>query len=491
MPRNTPGQAGLKVFTLAMINVAAIASLRNLPVASEYGLGMIFFYSLAAVTFFIPTALVAAELATGWPQTGGIYVWVKEALGPRLGFLAVWMQMMNNLFWFPTVLSFIAGAIAYIFNPALASNKFFMITVMLVTFWGGTLLNFRGMQLSGLISSVGAVIGTLVPGALLIILAVVWVVGGQPVAMSLDTATLVPDLSNLKQVVFFVGLMLAFCGMEMSAVHAGEVANPQRDYPRAIALSAVLIFALSLLGSLAIAVVVPVKQMSLVTGIMQTFTAIFAALHLDWLTPIIAGLTALGAVAMVSTWIVGPAKGIMAVGRGGDLPPFFQKANAQGIPVNILLVQAAWVSFISLIFLVMPTISSSYWILIAICTQVYVVMYLLMFISAIVLRYRRPDTPRAYRVAGGRAGMWVVAGLGSAACLFALAIGFVPPDNLPAGDLVLHLRFMPNRWLHAVAISYATLYEAFMALGLLVMIGLPFLISHFKKPAWRSPEVEE
>lgn len=139
--------------------------------------------------------------------------------------------MMNNLFWFPTVLSFIAGAIAYIFNPALASNKFFMITVMLVTFWGGTLLNFRGMQLSGLISSVGAVIGTLVPGALLIILAVVWVVGGQPVAMSLDTATLVPDLSNLKQVVFFVGLMLAFCGMEMSAVHAGEVANPQRDYP--------------------------------------------------------------------------------------------------------------------------------------------------------------------------------------------------------------------------------------------------------------------
>ena len=70
--------------------------------------------------FFIPLALVAAELATGWPRAGGLYVWVKQAFGDRSGFLAVWFEWIENIVWFPTVLSFVAATLAYVIDPSLA-----------------------------------------------------------------------------------------------------------------------------------------------------------------------------------------------------------------------------------------------------------------------------------------------------------------------------------------------------------------------------------
>lgn len=96
----------LGVFTLAMMNVAVIASLRILPMMAQEGFALIFFFLLAAIVFLIPTALVSAELATGWPKEGGVYVWVSEALGQKWGFLAIWLQWIQNVFWYPIALTF-------------------------------------------------------------------------------------------------------------------------------------------------------------------------------------------------------------------------------------------------------------------------------------------------------------------------------------------------------------------------------------------------
>ena len=95
-----------------MINVIAIDSLRNLPANAEMGLTIAFFYVIIALLFLLPCILITAELATHWPKTGGAYVWVKEAFGPRWGFVSIWLQWIYNVFWYPTILSFIAVNIA-------------------------------------------------------------------------------------------------------------------------------------------------------------------------------------------------------------------------------------------------------------------------------------------------------------------------------------------------------------------------------------------
>jgi len=87
------------------------------------------------VVLLRPSFIRRGWLATGWPRAGGVYAWVKAGFGPRSGFLAVWFDWIENVVWFPTVLSFVAATIAYTFQPNLANNKWYLVVVMLVVFW--------------------------------------------------------------------------------------------------------------------------------------------------------------------------------------------------------------------------------------------------------------------------------------------------------------------------------------------------------------------
>ena len=109
--------------------------------------------------FLIPVAFISAELATGWPPKGpgGTYICVREALGERWGFVAIWMQWSENVIWFPTVLSFIGATIAYIFMPSLADNKLYMLTTILFIYWAGTFANSHGIKTWAWISTLGVI----------------------------------------------------------------------------------------------------------------------------------------------------------------------------------------------------------------------------------------------------------------------------------------------------------------------------------------------
>lgn len=124
----------LTVFALAMINIAAIQSLKNFSIMAKIGSPAVLFCLITAVIFFIPCGLVSAELATGWPSSGGVYTWVKEAFGKHWGFVAIWLQWVANVVWYPTILSFSAGSLAYLFAPHLAQNKFYLLSTILSIF---------------------------------------------------------------------------------------------------------------------------------------------------------------------------------------------------------------------------------------------------------------------------------------------------------------------------------------------------------------------
>src|SRR3990167_7600244 len=129
----------LTLFSLTMITVGSVDSIRNLPATALFGSQLIFFFTLGAFFFLIPTALVSAELSSAWPKQGGIYIWVKEAFGRQTGFLAIWLQWIENVIWYPTILSFVGGTIGYLIHPALADNPYFLWSIIVIAFWGATL----------------------------------------------------------------------------------------------------------------------------------------------------------------------------------------------------------------------------------------------------------------------------------------------------------------------------------------------------------------
>lgn len=471
MLENSKPRRVLSIFVLAMLNVSVMASLRNLPLVAKYGLGAVVFFLLVALCFLLPCALISAELATGWPKTGGIYIWVREALGDRWGFFSVWVQWAHNLSWYPVILAFVATVLAQIVNPSLADNKYYVLSVVLCAFWGMTLLNYLGIRTSSWFSTLGVIVGTILPGLLIIVLGVSWIIQGHPSQITFSMDALSPPITGLNNMVFLAGMFLAFAGLEVTAAHAGNVINPQKNFPRSILLAAAITFVLFILGALSIAIVIPKTEINLVAGVIDAFQKFFGVYNLEWILPIMAILLIIGAVAEVNAWIIGPVKGLYATSIHGNLPPFFQNLNKRGVPTHLLLFQAIIVSVTALVFLEMPSISASFWILSALSAQSYLIMYILMFISAIKLRYSKPHVPRAYKVPYKAKGIWLMAILGIISSLFAIFIGFVPPAQLQTGSLFF--------------------YETFLILGLFVMCGIPLIIYQFRKPSWSNPMTHE
>lgn len=459
----------LGVFALAMINVAAVLSLRNYPSMAVYGWSSIGWYVIGTIAFFIPLTLAGAELATGWPQGGGVYAWVKEAFGEASGFIAVFCEWSNNLVWFPTVLAFVASTFAYAFNPDLASNNLFMFVVMLVTFWGTTAIALLGSQASSRFTSFGVIGGSIIPAILIIVLGVLYVVTGKPLALPPFTlSATIPEI-NLSTLPFIATVVLLFAGMEMAGFHALEVRDPQKDFPKAMAVSSLIIFFLTVIGTLAIAIVVPVDQLDLAAGLMQAFQAFLEAFNLEALLAPLALLVALGGVALLASWLIGPALGLGEIAAHGNMPPFFGRLNKRGAPTGVLLLQAVLGTVISMLYLFIPSISAAYWVLSALTVLLLCIVYLFVFAALIKLRYSQPETPRAFKIPGGKPGVWIVGGLGFAACLFTFVVSLLPPGD--AGIPVLG-------------------YALIMLFGTALLALPPLVFLKLKKPSWMPPPSE-
>ncbi len=415
----------LSTAQLAILTVVAVASLRSLPAMATYGLGSVTLYVIPAIVFLVPTALVSAELATGW--NGGVYVWVREGLGDRLGFLAIWQQWAPNILWFPVQLAFIAASLAYVVaDPALAGSGAYTAAVILVVYWSATLLTLRGGGLFARVGSIGGVVGTIIPGLVLVLLGAAWLGTGHPSEVPLQPPDVIPPFTGFAGLVLVVSNFVAYAGMEMNAVHANEMGDPGRQFPRAILVGSVVIVGIFILPTIAVAIAVPPASLGLADGILVAFRTFFDAFGIGWLTPVFAAAVAFGAIASVVTWIAGPSKGLLAAARTGLLPPALQRTNAAGVQVAILAVQGAVVTLLALLFVVVPDVDTAFFTLVDMTAAAYLVMYVLMFAAAIRLRRSAPQVVRSYRVPA----LPLVAGTGMVASVAALALAFVPPADL-------------------------------------------------------------
>lgn len=456
----------LGLFSIVMITIGSVDSIRNLPATALFGSSLIFFFTLAAIFFLLPSALVSAELASMWDEEGGIYVWVKEAFGKRCGFLAIWFQWIENVIWYPTILSFIAGTIGYLISPDLASNKHFLITVILVAFWGTTIINLLGMKSSARFANFCSIGGLIIPMALIIALGVVWVVNGHPVQISFHAHDILPHHLSADMWVALTGIMMSFCGMEIATVHVREVRNPDKVFPKAMFYSSLFILITLVLGSLSIAMVIPHDDISLVAGIMQAFSAFFQAYHLGWILPVVAFMLILGGLGGLNNWVIAPSRGMVIAGNDGNLPPLLCRENKYHAPAVLLITQAIIVTGLSVVFLLMPSVNGSYWLLTALAAQLYMFMYLFMFAAAIKLRYSHAGAFRGFHVMGGNLGMWLISGAGFLSSLVTVFIGFIPPSGMDVGGLA-----------H---------YETVLITGLVIMSLPPFIIYQLRRRSWSN-----
>lgn len=452
--------------TLALMTTCAVASIRGLPAMAPFGLASILLFVIPAIVFLLPTALVSAELASGWK--GGVFKWVQAAYGDQAGFFSIWQQWMQNVVWYPAQLAFFAAALAYIFSPKLATNGLFVGIVILVTYWLATLLALKGLNTSAWVGSKGMIVGTLVPAAALVVFAIIFVTtGGHSSLGSVSKASnWLPAWAGLASIVLIVSNFLSYAGMEMNAVHVGDMKNPSKGYPKSMLLASGLILLIFIPPTLAISVGLPSKGIDLTTGVMQAFDVFFTHLHIPWFTKILCVFIVIGILASVVNWIAGPSRGLLLVGEDGFLPRRLQKINKNKVQVNILLVQGAIVSLLAVVFAILPSVQSAFWLIVTMAIQLYLMMYMLMFLAAMRLRKKAPDVKRGYRVPAMRLVAWT----GFFASLLAFLLGFVVPSGQTLNQ---------------------GLYIVFLIAGIVLLGCGPFLFYRFRKPSWKTDQNTE
>ena len=447
--------------TFAFLTVASLVSIAQLPAAAEYGLGAATLYLLPALLFLIPVALVAAELAMA--RNGGIFDWVAAGLGERLGFQAFWLQWIQSVALYPSLLSFAAASLAYAIGRSdLVNNGMYTGLIVLVIFWAATLIALRGLSAMARISSVGVIIGTLVPAVVLIGLMFMWLGSGKQSEVVLKPASIVPPFAGLSSIVLIVSNFIALGGLEVSAVHIRDMQRPLANYLKAITVAVVLALLIYIPGTVAVSVAVPAKEIDLNAGTAQAFARLTAGLGFGWLGPILSAMLLVGALAGSLSWVAGPSRGLLFVGQQGYLPPFLQRVNRAGVQAPIMLIQAAIVTILAVFFVVIPGVSDAFWVLQAMTAILYLLMYVLMFAAAWRLRRKQPDLVRPFRVP------WLplVAIVGILAAVAGILIGLMPPSQFKEGP----------------PMTYAILLIA----GVAILALPPQIIYQLRKPGWRK-----
>jgi glutamate:GABA antiporter len=310
----------------------------------------------------------------------------------------------------------------------------------------------------------GTLLGTLIPAAILVALGIAYLVQPNHSAAPMTAHHILPAWTGLGSIVLVVNSFFTYAGVEVNAVHVDELRNPAREYPRSIFVAMALVLAVFIGPTLAISWVIPSARISFTAGVMQAFESLFSHFGVSFGVPLIAIALAVGALAGMLAWLDGPSEGLLRIGREqGFLPPFFQKVDRHGIEFRILATQGTVITLIALLYAFLPSVSHAYWIFAAMATQVYLIMYVLMFIAAIRLRRSQPDHPRGYRAPA----MGLLCVLGGVSSVAALVIGFIPPSQF--------------------ALSNPLIYALLILAGILA-IGIlpPLLMDRLRKPGWKA-----
>jgi len=416
-----------------LFNIVTVLGPRWIAAAAHSGTSSISLWIIAAVFFFIPSALVINELSSRFPCEGGLYIWTKEAFGDFHGFVAGWTYWIYTVFYFPGLLLASAAMSAYIIGEGGASlehNRQFLLLVSLGYLVVAVALNIIGLNIGKWLQNAGGV-STYAPLLMLVALGgFLWLRHGSVTHL---TWTNVLPVWNWDTVNFWSQIAFAFTGLELVSAMSQEVRDPQRTLPRAAFAAGALIAAMYVVGTMAVMALVPPADVSTTSGVFHAITVGSIALKIGFLGVIAALLVTVGNAGGVGSTVAGIARVPFVVGIDRYLPEAFGKIHPRWRTPYISIIVQAVVSGLILFLsqIKSPTVQAAYQFLIDAAIILYFIPFLYMFAAAIKLfgRSDRAENKNAVLIPGGQAGVWIISILGFVTVLIGIIVSLVPPGD--------------------------------------------------------------
>lgn len=399
----------LTTFQLLLVIIASVDSIRNVPAIALFGASLPIYFLLAVLGFLLPAAIVVSWFGSNNPL--GIYGWVKQGLGKHWGLTAIWLQCLQNLFCFPTFLSFIAATMLYAINPDFIENRWLLFGVINVLFWGLTLVNLFDLKHSLRLNKICVTVGLMLPFVFIIVYGIYCSLMNP----SIHKESYLFHQSGSHAI---TAIILSFCGIEVVSVYRSR--SDPAQFHRACLWSVPFIALTMFLAAYGLQHIIPANELSLIAGVPQTLDLVASKMGFASLSPIANLLIAFGCLAAASNWIIVPAKGLQFAIADAIPSSRFAQTNHNASPALLLICQGILVTLITCLYLFIHSINQSYWLLLSLTTVMYLIMYLVIFCSALRLA-RKHVGQRLIKIA---------VRIGLLGILFSLVNALAPPTDM-------------------------------------------------------------
>ena len=349
--------------------------------------GAILILLVTPLIWALPTALMVSEMASTLPKEGGYYAWADRAMGPFWGFQEAWLSLVGSIFDMAIYPTLFVGYLGHFAPAVTAGARGYWIGVALVA--AAAAWNLLGARAIG-DSSILLGLVLLAPFAVLSVCALAHRVapGG---ASNRHVA--------LRNVDLLGGILVAlwnYMGWDNTSTVAGEVENPRRTYPLAMAGAVGLVAASYVLPIAAVAATGLNPNAWSTGGWADVGRAIVGGVAGGILAMAITIGGMIGASGTLNALTMALSRLPAVMAGDGYLPKLLARRHARtGAPwAAIVVCSIAWAA----------ALQFSFTKLIMLDVLLTGLSILLEFAALVALRIREPELPRPYRVPGGLAG---------------------------------------------------------------------------------------
>ena len=420
---------------LVLFYIACIVTMRVVALSTENGPSVLVLWVLGFALFYVPQAFTTVELTARHPDEGGIYIWVQRAFGDFHGFITAWFYWATNLVYFPAVLLFSASNAAFVIPrwSYLADRPGFLATYAVVGITIVVVVNVLGLDVAKRLHNASGYLNMWVPGLMVVGLGLLtWVNYGSANEISLRTVT--PTFGGLSDLILLAAVAYGFTGLEAASVMSEEVQDPKRNVPRALATAGVMMLGMFILISWAILTVLPVDQVTGLTGLTDTARVAGTRLVGSTMGGVLGSLVALclsiAAIGTVSAWMATCARLPFVAGLDRYLPAAFGTLHPKYATPHVSVITLG-IATAALIILgsMGGTAQQIYRIFISLEIVVYFIPFMYMFAALLVMQ-RHPVAESVQRAPFAPYGAYFAGGTGLVVTAASLVFALIPGENV-------------------------------------------------------------
>ena len=411
-----------RLFDAVLAAVCIVLVVESAAPAAAIGNSQFFWWIFLLIGFFLPYAMISAELGTAYEDEGGIFDWIKRAFGAKWGSRAAWYYYINFPLWMGSLAVLFTDVIGSVFKLQLGT--FSSIVWQLVFIWAVVTVSCFKISDSKWILNIAAIFKAVLMLAIGILGIYASITRGS--ANDFSPATFVPglnihSLSNISVIIF------NFLGFVVVTTFASEMQNPGKEIPRAIILGGIFIAAFYILAAFGISVAVPAKELTASSGLIDSFMLLTGKTGGFLIT--IFGLMFLYTLAAnLISWSLGVNYVACYAAQQGALPSALGRTDKNDMPIGANITNGI---IASLIVLVAPLIPSEdvFWSFFALNMVTLLMSYILMFPAFLKLRRTDPKAKRPFKINGGEGKLKLMTYFPMALLVLSVIFSVVPLDK--------------------------------------------------------------